>query len=695
MIENRRNFLKLSGLSGVGLYTAGVTTLKGENTGAKGPENIENKGELKLTQPVNRFPSSLHSYYQDKIREKDALHTQKIMGLNSYQEALEYQDSIKRKILDCIGPFPEKNPLNAKVVGKLDRKGYRIELVTYESRPGYVVTANLYLPKGGRKPRPAVLGTCGHTREAKTSVYQHFAQSLALKGYVVLLIDPISQGERLQFPTDDRKSEVKWGVTEHIYVGNPLNLVGESIAGWFAWDCVRGIDYLFTRKEVDQNHIGVTGNSGGGTQTTWLCGVEPRLTMAAPSCFVNTIRRNFENQEVQDAEQYVPFVLENGLDHFDFIAAMAPKPVILISQEKDFFDVRGTEEVYHKLRHFYKLLGAEDNIQLFVGDGYHGYHQSGREAMYGFFNSITKISDDSLEPEIELEKDEDLWCTPNGQLSHEESKVVGDFVREQSLQLKQTRNPGNLSQLQTTVKSVLNIPYSTKIFDYKIFRGRKEPSFPKTFVSDYMVETEPGAEVAVYKLMDELIYSRPTVNQRKAVIYVSHESMDEDLVNDEYVRNTVVSHTDYDYYTCDLRGFGQTAPNTRINYSIAFRSEYFYAMMANLLGSPLLGRRTYDLLCVLDWLKSVGYSEFKIIGKGFGSLPATLASLIDENVREVQLKNPLKSFSEIAESKFYKWPLSCMPFDVLAHFDLPDCYKLLEEKNLIMDDVWDANPEFE
>ena len=78
-----------------------------------------------------------------------------------------------------------------------------------------------------------------------------------------------------------------------------------------------------------------------------------------------------------------------GLDHSDFIAAMAPKPVILMGQEKDFFDARGLEESYARLLHLYKLLGAEQNIRLFIGPDYHGYSKLNREAMYSWFNGVT------------------------------------------------------------------------------------------------------------------------------------------------------------------------------------------------------------------------------------------------------------------------------------------------------------------
>ncbi|MFL5330458.1 MAG: alpha/beta hydrolase family protein [Gemmataceae bacterium] len=279
----------------------------------------------------------------------------------------------------------------------------------FESRPNFPVTANLYLPKDRKLPLPGVVGTCGHSDNGKAeSAYQSFAQGLARQGYVCLIIDPICQGERLQYVDEKRRPRRGAGVSEHLYAGNQEFLVGEFFGAWRAWDGIRALDYLLARPEVDPKQVGVTGNSGDGTMTTWLCGVEQRWTMAAPSCFVTTFRRNMENELPGDTEQCPPRALALGLDHSDFIAALAPKPVALLGQEKDFFDGRGLEESYERLKQLYRLLGAEQNISLFIGPTYHGYSQENREAMYKWFNHITKVSAAAVEPPLTIEKDETL-----------------------------------------------------------------------------------------------------------------------------------------------------------------------------------------------------------------------------------------------------------------------------------------------
>ena len=209
----------------------------------------------------------------------------------------------------------------------LNRDAYTIEKVIFESRPGFPVTANLYLPAGVDGPRPGVVGTCGHSTNGKAAeAYQSFAQGLARLGYVCLIYDPIGQGERLQYVTEDLKSRVGIGVREHLYAGNQQFLVGEFLGMWRAWDGIRALDYLLTRPEVDRQQIGVTGNSGGGTMTTWLCGVEPRWTMAAPSCFVTSFLRNMENELPADTEQCPPKAAGAGAGSRRFFGSAGAGP---------------------------------------------------------------------------------------------------------------------------------------------------------------------------------------------------------------------------------------------------------------------------------------------------------------------------------------------------------------------------------
>jgi dienelactone hydrolase len=650
-------------------------------------------------EPLNRFPRMVQEYFVKTVRRIEQQANKKRAALKTRDDAETYVNDVREKIQQSFGPWPEKTPLNPRITGVVERDQYKIEKIIFESRPNFLVTANLYIPKGRKFPLPGVVGTCGHSSNGKASeFYQSFSQGLARQGYVVLIYDPLGQGERLQYPDDNLKSKIGVGVREHLYAGNQQFLVGEFIGSWRAWDGIRALDYLLTRKEVDPKYIGVTGNSGGGTMTTWLCGVESRWTMGAPSCFVITFRRNLENELPADTEQCPPRALALGLDHSDFLAAMAPKPIVILGKEKDYFDARGLEEAYSRLKSLYGLLGAQENISYFIGPGYHGYSQENREAMYRLFNRTTDISDLQSEPELIIEKDETLYCAPRGQVCELNSRPVYSFTKAKSQELvrKRRTNPSE-SELKRLIVRTLRLRNraNQEAPEYRILRNWRSRGYPKRYWITYTVETEPGILAVVYRLSDERLMSRPPKGQKRAVLYVSHQSSDVELRNEPIIKELLKAEPDSAFYTCDVRGIGESQPDTcnENSYLNPYGCDYFYAIHSIMLDKPYPGQRTYDLLRVLDWLKSNGHDEVHLVAKGWGALPATFAGVSSDQVKQVTLKNALTSYTDIAESETYIWPLSALVPDILKWFDLPDCYRVLRNKGLKQIDPWGANSE--
>ncbi|QDT45608.1 Alpha/beta hydrolase family protein [Gimesia alba] len=683
---SRRSFLKTGGISLVGLSLLENLVIQELAAAPVKPDQT--------VPTLNRFPRMVQEYFVGRVREQEAKTIERLNALKTKEDAEEYVRSVQKRIREAFGPNPERTPLNARVTKTTDRDTYTIENVIFESRPGFLVTANLYIPKGITKPAPGVVGTCGHSHNGKAeTAYQSFSQGLARKGYVVLIYDPIGQGERVQYPGDDLKSTIGVGVREHLHGGNQQFLVGENLSMWRAWDGVRALDYLLTRKEVDPKQVGVTGNSGGGTMTTWLCGVEPRWTMAAPSCFVTTFRRNMENELPADTEQCPPKVLALELDHADFLAAQAPNPVRILSKERDYFDVRGAREAYLRLKRLYKLLGKEENVSHFVGPTYHGYSQENREAMYEWFNQATGVSSESQEPKLTIEKDETLWCTPKGSVADLGSKPIHVFTAERSKELAQQRKLKKGAALKSAVADTLRLKHAEGTPDYRILRNRGGKNYPLKYAITYAVETEPGIQAIVYRVSDERLYSRPPQNAGKqATLYVSHVSSDAEL-REEPLLKTASQDKDRVLYTCDVRGIGESMPDTTNpkSFFTPYGSDYFYAAHSVMLDEPYIGQRTFDVLRTLDWLAANGHTDIHLIGRGWGALPATFAALFSPHVKQVTLKNALTSFSEIAETEHYHWPLSTLVPNVLTSFDMPECYaELKANKGLTQIAPWGA-----
>lgn len=645
--------------------------------------------------PLNRFPRMVQEWYVEQVRRAERKGNAIRADLRTKTDAERYVREVRIKIRNSFGPYPVKTPLKPQITGVVERDGYRIEKVIFESRPEFYVTANLYIPKGRTYPLPGVVGTCGHSTNGKAAeAYQSFSQGLARMGYVVLIYDPIGQGERLQYVNEELKSKIRPGVGEHLHAGNQQFLIGEFFGMSRAWDGIRALDYLLTRKEVDKRHLGVTGNSGGGTMTTWLCGVEQRWTMAAPSCFVTTFRRNAENELPADTEQCPPKALGQYLDHADFLAALAPKPIVILGKEKDYFDARGTTEAYGRLKHLYRLFGKEDNISYYNGPTHHGYSQENREAMYRWFNRVTGVSDAQVEPKLTIEKDETLWCTPHGQIAELHSRPIYSFTRAKAKSLASGRRKLSDHALAEQVAEVLKLPQRYESPDFRILRAISGRDYPKRYSLHYAVETEPGIQAVVTRLSDDRLYSRPPRLGRRAVLYVSHHSADAELREEPLVKELLAAEPEAVFFACDVRGIGESRPETcgMRTYRSPYGSDYFYAIGSLMLDKPYVGQKTHDILSVLDFLAEFGHTEVHLAGKGWGAVPATFVALLYDRVAQVTLKNALTSYTDVATAELYNWPLSTFAPGVLEHFDLPDCYQALQKKNLKLIDPWSANP---
>lgn len=644
-------------------------------------------------EPLNRFPRMVQEWLVGQVRSLNHRNDAAYAALVSQASAQEYVKSVRQRIAECFGPLPEKTPLNARVTNKIERDGYRIENIIFESRPGFLVTGNLYVPTGRDGRMPGVLGVCGHSVNGKAAeAYQSFAQGLARLGFVTFIIDPVGQGERIQYLDGANKSRYSIGVAEHIQMGNSQTLVGEFLGTWFAWDGIRALDYLLSRPEVDASQIGVTGNSGGGTQTTWLCGLDSRWTMAAPACFVTTFLRNLENELPADTEQCPPRALALGLDHADFLAALAPKPTILLAQEKDYFDARGAEAAHARLAKLYQRLGQSDATQLHMGTEYHGYSQANREAMYRFFSAVCDRPAVPSEPQLTIEKDETLWCAPQGQVGPLGSLTVAQLTRKSSQELATSRPALSEEALRSAVTQVLRLPKESQPMDYRILRGVGKRFYPTKFYCVYAVETEPGVQALVTCLSNEELMSRPPRASKRAVLYVAHRSADSELRTEPLVKELLQSDSEAAFYACDVRGIGESQPDVcgADQFLRPYGSDYFHAAHSLMLDRPYLGQKTYDVIRVIQWLREQGHTEVHIVGRGWGALPALFASMLCNDVKQVTLKNCLTSFAEIAETEDYRWPYAVMLPGVLKQFDLPQCKATLTTKKLRDLEPWGA-----
>ncbi len=289
----------------------------------------------------------------------------------AYASAAEWKTRagyLRQHILESAGllPMPERTPLRPVVFGDVKHDDYIVSKVYFESLPGFYVTGNLYRPTAPG-PFPAVLSPHGHWaygRLENTPLVSApgRAINLARQGYVVFTYDMIGYNDSRQLP--------------HTFGGQREALWGLSLAGLQLWNSIRSLDFLESLSYVRREAIGVTGESGGGTQTFLLAAVDDRVAVAAP---VNMISLHMQGGCL--CENLPGLRLDTN--NVEIAATIAPRPLLMVSATGD-WTADTLEKEYPAVRRIYALLGAEDKIHAVRIRAEHNYNRESREAMYAW-----------------------------------------------------------------------------------------------------------------------------------------------------------------------------------------------------------------------------------------------------------------------------------------------------------------------
>jgi dienelactone hydrolase len=281
---------------------------------------------------------------------------------------------LRKQILASAGllPMPEKRPLNPQIFGKLERDGYTVEKVLIETFPGFYLGGNLYRPLGRKGPFPGIVSPHGHWQYGRLENTQLVsvpgrALNLARQGFVVFSYDMIGQNDTDQIPHH-------WGDSrQDLWSIGPM--------GVQLWNSIRAVDFISSLPDVDASRIGVTGASGGGTQTFFLMAVDERVTAAAP---VNMISATSQGGVCENA----PNLRAGWTDFSNMVvgALMAPRPLLIVSTSGDWTTATPKEE-YPGIQSIYRLLGAEKSVENAHFNYPHNYNQDSREAVYKFFHA--------------------------------------------------------------------------------------------------------------------------------------------------------------------------------------------------------------------------------------------------------------------------------------------------------------------
>ena len=293
-----------------------------------------------------------------------------------------------------LEPMPSKSELRAVVTGTIEREGIVVEKVHFQSSPGLYVTGNFYRPGKVEKALPTILYVCGHGQVKTNGVsygnkvaYQHHGAWFARNGYTCLTIDSVQLGELEGIHHGTNREGMWW-----------WNSRGYSSAGVEAWNCIRALDYLETRPEVDKTKIGVTGRSGGGAYSWWIAALDERIKVAAPVAGITDLRDHVVDGVVEGHCDCMYFVNTHRWDYPMVAALVAPRPLLIANSDKDgIFPLDGVVRTHSAAARIYGLLGAEKNLGLLITEGPHKDTQDLQLPVFRWFNKHLKGEDPVIE----------------------------------------------------------------------------------------------------------------------------------------------------------------------------------------------------------------------------------------------------------------------------------------------------------
>ena len=660
----------------------------------------------------NQLPRYLRTQAEEQFEQAQTEREQ----IDDLAAAEDHVERARTNFIDALGGLPKSTaPLDAKRAGTLERDGYSIEMIVFESLPGFHVTSNLYLPAAARHgdseddneqestdAYPGILFLCGHTDVGKAApVYQQVCIDLVRNGFVVLAIDPLGQGERHQFYDPTTGELPRENTVEHSYLNQQCAFAGANVARYFVWDGMRALDYLIDRPEVDSDQIGATGNSGGGMQTGYLMLTDDRIDAAAPCCFVTAKEDYMETGQAQDGEQILYRAIDRGPRYDDFLTAFAPKPALVGAARSDFLCLEGTKRTVERARRVYGLYGADEALELSVADETHGFSPHLRESTVNWFREHLAGKPPDFETGDPATVDPgDLRCTPDGEVlaTYPDETTVTELNRAH---IEQTApNAGSVpdvddhdAYVQTTRETVINT------FDLDAQRGALYPrhydaetvdgiTWEKTF---FLSERDPPVVVTGVVARDG-----DDLGDRTPLVLLYEDGTDEVPSRTSEIADLVADHGLV--LTFDPRGVGGVEARD-VNTPLMNGGEYHdchgtvdkLASDALMLGTSLVGLQTYDVLRACEYVRTRlewdGDAPLSIEGHGASAYLALLAAVVDDSLRSITLADPIESFYNRATARERDIEYGQTVHGVVGTCDIPQLLPALSDRKIVWQDA--------
>jgi len=585
--------------------------------------------------------------------EAEKLTREAAARIDSREKIEAERDRLHREFLFMLGldPLPPRTDLQATRVRTVERKEYTIEVLYFQSLPRFYVTANVYVPKKGNKPFPAVIFGPGHSIDeyGGKALLQNYAIPWVRNGYICMIVDPIQVAEVFGV----HRGVSCWDLRD--WYARGYTPIGIEV-----WDAMRAVDYLLTRPDVDGSRLTISGVSGGG-HLSWMAGAaDERFVVVQPAAGTSDIHTHI-TRDLQSVHCDCAYFINAYRHDWPTLAALiAPRSLLMHNSVGDsYYPPEGYKRVLARSKEIFGWFGVPEKVDMVEVEGPHGYSQAQREKAVEWSDRRLKGIESEVH-EAPFEKVPGEQLAAFGGVFGEHPPNINAQIQELLIPRARLECYDNLAAWERRRAEVLDELRTV------VFRNmpRRQGSIQKVEGDNgsYVIETETGIRVGMSSTVPQ-----PKAPRKKAILAVASPGDTQGRVLWGFMRANLLPGVPASRHMVYPRGIGREV------WDAVVKKKFERSVM--LLGRTLDDMRLYDVLCAVDYLASqpaFAGTELTVVGKGEAGILGAYAALLDPRISRVILFNPPLSHEE--------GPIF---LNVLRYTDIPQILAMLAPRELV------------
>ncbi len=595
------------------------------------------------------------------------------------QREQRFSEFLEMMGLQDMPPAASRPDLNIHYTGTIRKEGYRIEKLYYESLPGLYVPANLYIPDGISDPVPAILYVCGHSPTQKVR-YQPYPRKFAELGFVCLIIETIQFGE-------------VYGEHHGCYSKGWFHWYsrGYNPGGVELWNAIRGLDLLSGLPGVNPDKLGVTGISGGGSQSWYIAAADPRVKAVAPVCGASTLEAQIGTRTVDGHCDCMMPVNTYQIDFQNIGALIAPRPLLIAQADRDGINtIESVRRLYKDISELYSLYGVPENVSFVETPGGHSYHRISRQEIHSFF--LEHLMDTLVPPEETGDIDESV----ENLLSEDELRVYTDgppeddrtrSIQDSFVKLHEDPLLTSLKDLESFRDSVKNF-LSSKTFG--AFPAKEADFAP---VREFRSQDGAAHGWEIYSFLSETGWRlkvdlrwRNDPSQKKPLMIVLRNRDEDRWESESFISGLEDA---WNIAFVEVRGVGENGWDPSLQWHVRRAAAWT--------GRTVASMQVYDLLRTIKYCRSlegVDPGQIGIAARDEMCVVAMYAALMDGDCETLILQNPpatqdapsrpdgrgaaIEMLNCLRVTDVYQLPALLAPAKIILQGEIPESYQWSE-----------------